>query len=212
MAPTNGSDSQRTLRHAASVIFALVAIVPLLVVTYTLYALDVLRHPEAQAALAFSLAVSLLGYSIFRSMLRRMSENVEALSKAVTQANRGYELPTAPASRSTGVARPAPLSGASAGAIASSLFAVAARDDHVAGVGPIREFGAMARMMNQMWFREATRYRGRRVQVSVADAPAPLLGVISDVTDDGFCLDQDGATRAVSYRRVQSIEEVDPAS
>lgn len=226
MTEDSGSvDRQRGLRHAASVIFALVAIVPLLVFAYTLYSLDILGRTQAQAGLAVSLAISLLGYWLFRSLLTRMSENITALVKAIAQTNRAsVSRPAAPptsasapplsasalpASASAGAA--AAASGA-AGAVATSPFARGPADHQVTGLGTIREFGEMARMMDQLWHREATRYHGRRVRVSVANTTAPLVGVITDITDDGFYIEHEGAAVPVSYRRVQGIEGLDAAS
>ena len=213
MAQHSGSvNKQRGLRHAASVIFALVAIVPLLVFAYTLYALDALRHAQAQAALGLALAVSLLGYWLFRAMLGQMSTNVDALVKAVAQTNRAYASMDPAAAAPPGVTRAASRSAASAGRASASAFAHGGTEHHVAGLGAIHEFGEMARMMNQLWLREATRNRGHRVQVSVANATAPLVGVITEVTDDGFYIEEDGATVPVSYLRVQGIERLNGAS
>jgi hypothetical protein len=64
---------QRSLQQAASVIFAIVAVVPLLILAWTLHALGAIRSPEAQFALALALGISLLGFWMFRSLLSRMA-------------------------------------------------------------------------------------------------------------------------------------------
>src|SRR5882672_1842720 len=95
----NGSakSKQRGLQQAASMIFALVAVVPLLIFAYTLHALGAIRSTQAQISLGLALAISLLGFWMFRSMLGRMAEVVQMLTAAVEQANRARRPVTAPA-------------------------------------------------------------------------------------------------------------------
>jgi len=88
MTQGTATSRQQGLRQAAAIIFALVAVVPLLVFAWTLHALDVIKRTEAQVGLSLSLAVALLGFWMFRMMLSRMAEVVQALVAAVDQANR----------------------------------------------------------------------------------------------------------------------------
>ncbi len=88
MTQGTATSRQQGLRQAAAIIFALVAVVPLLVFAWTLHALDVIKRTEAQVGLSLSLAVALLGFWMFRVMLSRMAEVVQALVAAVDQANR----------------------------------------------------------------------------------------------------------------------------
>jgi hypothetical protein len=83
-----GSAKARGLQQAASVIFALVAVVPLLIFAWTLNTLGAIRSTQAQLSLGLALAVSLLGFWMFRSLLTRMAEVVQALAAAVEQASR----------------------------------------------------------------------------------------------------------------------------
>ncbi|HEX2441125.1 MAG TPA: hypothetical protein VHT71_22630 [Methylomirabilota bacterium] len=83
-----GSAKARGLQQAASVIFALVAVVPLLIFAWTLHTLGAIRSTQAQLSLGLALAVSLLGFWMFRSLLTRMAEVVQALAAAVEQASR----------------------------------------------------------------------------------------------------------------------------
>jgi hypothetical protein len=53
-----------TLRNAASIVFALTAVIPLLLFTYTLYALNQLKLTEAQMGLGVALACALVGLFI----------------------------------------------------------------------------------------------------------------------------------------------------
>jgi hypothetical protein len=86
---------QQGLQQAASVIFALVAVVPLLIFAWTLHTLGAIRSTQAQLSLGLALAVALLGFWMFRSMLSRMAEVVQALAAAVEQANRARRPPAA---------------------------------------------------------------------------------------------------------------------
>jgi hypothetical protein len=79
---------QQGLQQAASVIFALVAVVPLLIFAWTLHTLGAIRSTQAQLSLGLALAVALLGFWMFRSLLGRMAEVVQVLTAAVEQASR----------------------------------------------------------------------------------------------------------------------------
>src|SRR6266571_3178861 len=57
------------LRDAASVVFALVAILPILLLVYLLSQADLLRHSHAQVGIVLALFVSVLGFLVFRRMV-----------------------------------------------------------------------------------------------------------------------------------------------
>jgi len=173
------------LQQAASVLFALMGIVPLLVFAFTLWQVGAIHHTLAQTSLALTLVLMLLGYWLFRSMLTQMSEVVRSLTRAVQA-----------------VARPS-------GTLITTAAAVAAQPvvpREVTGLGSIWEFDEMARTMDQLWQREARAHIGRYVQITVANAQE-VTGRLLEATEDGLLLEQDGgATVAVTYRRVQGIE------
>jgi hypothetical protein len=209
---------QHGLQQAASIIFALVAVVPLLIFAYTLNALGAIRSTQAQISLALALAISLLGFWMFRSMLGHMAEIVQALAAAVDQANRSRRAagaPVAPAAGPVAVGRPAAgNSGASAPAVATAAAPVPvaikkiAADRSVPGVGNIREIAEVARTMDVLWQREATAHVGKKVQISVANSREPLIGTITEVSDDGLILEQTDGVVAVAYRRVTAIDRL----
>ncbi len=170
----------RTLQQVASVVFALTAVLPLLIFAYTLYALDVIARPLAQAGLALALAVALSGFLVFRVAVARLSR----LIRAVQMARDGSDI------------------GAAA---LGSLTA----ETRIPGIGVIQEFGEFADMfegLTTVWRAEAEPHVGRRVLVSVRNSPQPVEGVLVQVTDEGVLVDQDGAHVAVSYRRMSAIE------
>jgi len=231
------TSKQQGLRQAAAIIFALVAIVPLLIFAWTLHALDVIKRTEAQVGLLLSLGVALLGFWMFRAMLSRMSEIVQALVAAVEQANRARRLsqpeaqPAPPRAAAPAVARapapalttaspaPAPASSAAleearAKVIAPSPLATApvSKDRALPGIGNIREFGEVTRTMGALWQREAKEHAGRPVQISVANSREPLVGTLSEVSDDGLILDLPDGPIAIAYRRITSIEVVTAAA
>lgn len=196
---------QQGLQQAASVIFALVAIVPLLMFAYTLHALGAMRSTQAQLSLVLALAIALLGFWMFRSMLGRMAEVVHALAAAVEQANRTRRpafLADMPAVVATPGATPRPPAAATAFPAATRKIA----DHAIPGMGNIRELAEVARTMDVLWQREAAAHLGKRVQISVANSRDPLVGVISEVSDDGLILDQADGQIAVAYRRVTGID------
>jgi len=218
----NGSakSKQQGLQQAASMIFALVAVVPLLIFAYTLHALGAIRSTQAQLSLGLALGIALLGFWMFRSMLGRMAEVVQALAAAVEQANRGRRPATSPATAGPTAAGPT-AAGSTTAAVASSASRPAAgsqpvasttaarKADHsIPGVGHIREIAEVARTMDGLWQREAAAHVGKRVSISVANSRDPLIGVISEVSDDGLILDQADGQNAVAYRRVTGIDRL----
>src|SRR5688572_12387888 len=70
-----------TLQQTASVIFALISILPLLTFAYSLYNLNAIGKLEYQLGLGLALAVAVLGFSIFRVILRRMSELIKSMAQ-----------------------------------------------------------------------------------------------------------------------------------
>ncbi|HEU5196762.1 MAG TPA: hypothetical protein VFW70_18625 [Methylomirabilota bacterium] len=224
----NGSanSQQQGLQQAASMIFALVAVVPLLIFAYTLHTLGAIRSTQAQISLGLALSVALLGFWMFRSMLGRMAEVVQLLVAAVEQANRGRRPPGTPASGAPGgngsagsgaAAHASPVAGAS-GLAATPRHAAAASaanaakrtdaDRAIPGVGNIREIAEVARTMDVLWHREAAAHVGKRVSISVANSREPLIGTISEVSDDGLILDQADGQNAIAYRRVTGIDRL----
>ena len=63
-----------TLRNAASIVFALTAVIPLLLFTYTLYLLGQLGQFQAQMGLGVALACALVGLFIFSNLMARLAE------------------------------------------------------------------------------------------------------------------------------------------
>jgi hypothetical protein len=221
---------QRSLQQAASVIFAIVAVVPLLILAWTLHALGVARSPQAQFALALALGISLLGFWMFRSLLSRMAQVVQTLTVAVEQAGRGRRPAAAPgaapavlpvAAGAAGDARtaaPPTLEGVastpsalrSVPTVAPNLaVATAARPARgIAGLGTIRELTEVVKTVDALWHREATVHLGRRVQISVANSRDPLVGTLSEATPDGLILEQTDGPLPIAYGRVTSIDRL----
>ena len=191
---------QQGLQQAASMIFALVAVVPLLIFAWTLHAVGAMRNTQALVCLGLALAISLLGFWMFRTMLGRMTDVVQGLAAVLEQSNRTRRalLPTpGPAS-----AAPRPVGAAPAAATVGTSAAppaarkIPAADRHLPGVGNIREIAEVARTMDVLWHREATAHVGKRV----------LIGTITEVSDDGLILEQADGPMAVAYRRVTAID------
>jgi hypothetical protein len=120
MSEAEAKTRQHGLEQAASVIFALVAVVPLLIFAWTLHALGVIRSTQAQVSLGLALAVALLGFWMFRSLLGRMAEVVQALAAALEQAGRVRRSPPPPAAPTPATA------GAPAAAVVPTVSPVAA--------------------------------------------------------------------------------------
>jgi hypothetical protein len=78
-------DKRQTLRYAASVVFALVAVIPLLMFTYTLVRLNALHDLQSQIALGLTLMAALTGFGILRLMVTRASNLFDAVSQTAEQ-------------------------------------------------------------------------------------------------------------------------------
>jgi hypothetical protein len=78
-------DKRQTLQYAASVVFALVAVIPLLMFTYTLVRLNALQDLQNQVALGLTLIAALTGFGILRLMVTRMSNLLDAVSQTAEE-------------------------------------------------------------------------------------------------------------------------------
>jgi hypothetical protein len=207
-----------TLRNAASIVFALTAVIPLLLFTYTLYALNQLKLTEAQMGLGVALACALVGLFIFSNLMARLSEVLRYLeeqqdaaarpetvaptpstSGAVTEAV-ARRVASAPGNGPTAPVHPGGLLVPGLGTItAASRAASAAR----------QAAGVFDEVQKTMWQAEAQRHLGRRVLISVKNATEPIEGSLAQIAEDGVLLEQDDERVAVSYLRITNIE-VDP--
>lgn len=185
MDPAGSTPRTYTLQRAGTVVFALAAILPLLLFFYTLYALGALHRPQSQLGLGLALGLVLVGLYIFRGMMTRVSEALRVAAASAEAEARG--LPVAPATEfhlpGLGMIREAE---------------------------PIRESDLLPGAVDQLrtvWQTEAEPLVGRRVSVSVRNATEPVVGTLSEVTGDGLLLlDEDGKKIGVSYRRISAVE------
>ena len=219
-----------SLQQAASAVFAVTTVVPLLVFVWTLHRLGALSHVQSQVGLGLALGIALLGFYIFRRLMGQMSQLIHGLGRVVQQGMR-------PAADSRGNGRAGLLvtecrppardhqgQPAEAGQAASARGASApgtpppasgapefARPAHrsapIPGLGMIREVDDLSHAMAKLWMAEAIAYKGRRVALSIMNAGAPITGTLLDVTQDELLIDQDGTGQvAVSYDRLSGID------
>ncbi len=189
MDPAGSTPRTYTLQQAGTVVFAIAAILPLLLFFYTLYALGALERPQAQIGLGLALGLVLVGLYIFRGMMARIAD---ALRAAAAPAETPEDRALAPA----------------------------AAELHLPGLGtireaePIRESDLSPGAVDQLrtvWQAEAEPLLGRRVSVSVRNAPEPVVGTLSQVTGDGLLLLDDAERRiGISYRRISAVEAEHP--
>jgi hypothetical protein len=197
-----------TLRNAASIVFALTAVIPLLLFTYTLYSLDLLKLTQAQMGLGTALACALVGLFIFSNLMGRLSEVLRYLEERDVSDQVGTEV--SPPSRSpaeTGSpARPLVAAGANGptgptfpgGLLVTAASRAASAARQAAGV--------FDEVQKTMWHAEAQRHLGRQVLISVKNAPEPVAGSLAQIADDGVLLEQGDQRVAVSYLRITNIE------
>ena len=77
-----------SLQQAASAVFCVTTVVPLLVFVWTLHRIGALAHIESQVGLGLALGIALLGYYIFRRLMGRMSQLIQGLGRVVQQGMR----------------------------------------------------------------------------------------------------------------------------
>ncbi len=116
------------LREAASTIFALTAILPLLVFVYFMWRFGLLESTEAQLGIFLALALALLGYVLFRRLTQRVADLGRALGQAVA-------VPATPVGKNAAPAR-TPAKGSATAA--------------VPGLGQVNEIGEIAQAFGRM--------------------------------------------------------------
>jgi hypothetical protein len=207
-----------TLRNAASIVFALTAVIPLLLFTYTLYALNQLKLTEAQMGLGVALACALVGLFIFSNLMARLSEVLRYLEEQ--QDGAGRTGTTAAASATPGAGGDAAARPAATGPGNSPAAAVFPGGLLIPGLGTItaasraasaarQAAGVFDEVQKTMWQAEAQRHLGRAVLISVKNSTEPIRGSLAQIADDGVLLEQGDERVAVSYLRITNIE-IDP--
>jgi hypothetical protein len=91
------ADRSQSLLQAASTIFVLMTVLPLLIFTWTLYMLDGLGNDRAQIGLGLSLLISLTGFVVLRSIMAQLSE----LSRGLVRAAGDTGAPSPPGAATT---------------------------------------------------------------------------------------------------------------
>jgi hypothetical protein len=207
-----------TLRNAASIVFALTAVIPLLLFTYTLYSLNQLKLTEAQMGLGVALACALVGLFIFSNLMARLSEVLRYLEEqpdAGGRAGAGAAASAVPGVGGDVAARP--VAAATGSNPAAAVFPGGLL---VPGLGTItaasraasaarQAAGIFDEVQKTMWQAEAQRHLGRAVLISVKNSTEPITGSLAQIADDGVLLEQGDERVAVSYLRITNIE-IDP--
>jgi hypothetical protein len=80
-----------SLQQAASAVFAVTTVVPLLIFVWTLHRLGSLSRLQSQIGLGLALGIALLGYYIFRRLMGQMSELIRGLGRAVERGARSSD-------------------------------------------------------------------------------------------------------------------------
>src|SRR4030095_8106801 len=77
-----------SLQQAASAVFGVTTVVPLLIFVWTLHRIGGLAHIESQMGLGLALVIALLGYYIFRRLMGQMAQLIQGLGRVVQQGMR----------------------------------------------------------------------------------------------------------------------------
>lgn len=199
-----------TLRNAASIVFALTAVIPLLLFTYTLYLLGQLGQSQAQMGLGVALGCALVGLFIFSNLMGRLGEVLRFLEEQPAPVT-----PGGPAESSAGDHAARPVSVATngpasppwpgpGGLVVPGLGTITAASR--AASAARQAAGVFDEVQKTMWHAEAQQHLGRRVLISVKNAPEPIAGSLAQIAEDGVLLEQDDQRVAVSYLRITNIE------
>jgi hypothetical protein len=232
--PSRPGAKSNSLRHAASAVFAVTTVLPLLIFVLTLHRIGALNQQQSQVGLGLALGVALFGFYIFRRLMGQMSDLISALGRVVAQSARASGEPRvagtpaavpsavalhraadersqSPAAPAQAVAAPAvptaPRIARQAEPVVVPLHETAPVATSVPGLGAIREVDDLSHAMAKLWMGEAIVYKGRRVSVSIMNARVPIVGTLADLTREGLLVDQDGGQQvAVSYDRLSGID------
>jgi GAF domain-containing protein len=74
-----------SLREAASVVFGLVAVLPILLLVYLLSRAELLHRTDVQVGLTLAVVVSVLGFLVFRRMVAQIARLAEGLQAPATK-------------------------------------------------------------------------------------------------------------------------------
>jgi len=77
-----------SLQQAASAVFAVTTVVPLLIFVWTLHRVGSLSLVQSQVGLGLALGIALLGYYIFRRLMGQMSDLIRGLGRVVERGSR----------------------------------------------------------------------------------------------------------------------------
>jgi hypothetical protein len=211
-----------SLQQAASAVFGVTTVVPLLIFVWTLHRIGALAHVESQVGLGLALSIALLGYYIFRRLMGRMSQLIQGLGHVVQQGLRpagDAKANLAAAGKATGLiteykppVREEFLEPATA-RVAQPAMAVLEpvpppvhRSAPIPGLGMIQEVDDLSHAMAKLWMAEALGYKGCRVALTIMNDRTPLTGMLVDVTHDELVLDQGGTQVTVNYGRLSGID------
>lgn len=156
---------------------------------YTILDVGVMHRRIAQVTLALALGSAAVGTYIFWVMLARLSDMLRA-ARAGSERARQSEGGGAPA------------------APEHAAFEIPG----MGHVGEVHTFLAPLEQLSTVWRAEAESHVGRHVLVSVMNAAEPIVGVLTQVADDGLLLDRDGERVGITYRRISAIEADPEAS
>ena len=172
-----GERKASTLAQSTAVIFALMAVLPLLTFAYVLERLEAIQAFEYEAALAFALFVSLLGFWVFRTMMFRISRLLRAIA--------------APAAEREAVCLAPPEEH---------------RVPGIGPIRELEELPTLVAQLGALWKAEAAPYVGGPVVIAVKNAPNPIRGMLCQATEDGLLVESGATRRGIIYQRLLSIE------
>ena len=220
------SKKTRSLEQAASLVFVLTTVLPLLIFVWILHSVDAMKSLHAQLGIVLSLVIAMLGFAILRTLMRRTSEALQMLVRATPHVTPHRAVPAAAPQRATpqpaapapaaagGVPAPTKENGSARPRLTPETFVGAtpaaqeAEDEaeSAPAIGSIQELRDAAMAVARQWRREAEPLVGQPVRVYATNFGEPERGILARVTDDGLVLETDGNEFGVLWRLVSAIE------
>jgi len=184
-----------SLQQAASAVFAVTTVVPLLVFVWTLHRLGALSRLQSQLGLGLALGIALVGFYIFRRLMGRMSELIQGLGRAVERGAR-----STPDSRMSSTAQ-----GRAPGLLAEYRSPVSGSHPHPVAVAPVAHAAPSPGRVTTVAAPATLRAVPPAVEVEL-EAPSPRtqsvpgLGMIREVDDLSRAMAKLWMGEAIAYK------------
>src|SRR6266850_1732860 len=193
--PSRPGAKSNSLRHAASAVFAVTTVLPLLIFVLTLHRNGALNQQQSQVGLGLALGVALFGFYIFRRLMGQMSDLISALGRVVAQSARAAAEP-----RVAGAPSPAAVSSAVAPRRAVDERSQSPAAPAHAAAAPVHPAAAPTLSTAPRVATQSAAVVVRQAHVAAPAATVPGLGAIREVDDLSHAMAKLWMGEAIVYK------------